>query len=214
MILKGTIYITNDINLCLSNLNMCKTIVIADEPDQYNIPGKIGGSLLLPPYEAMEYLIDGDMNSFNREYLNYLQTNYSVDKFVSIIIQALIAGTNIIFLLEDEEELTDQIEVTLLNFFVMQYGIIIGTSSRSFAFDTTYTPFILNKLYAEEDMPKETYLNLFPQEIPFDQFTLQKLMYEYDIQFPSLQMANEYFKKQSIIFKNGGLIHGVVKRPE
>lgn len=214
MILKGTIYITHDINLCLSNLNMCKTIVIADEPDslQYNIPGKIGGSLLLPPYEAMVHLVDDDMKAFNREYNIYLGTNYSVDKFISIIIQALIAGTNIIFLLD--QEVNNEIEVALLNFFAAQYGIIIGTSSRSFAFDISYTPFILNKLYAEEDMPKETYLTLYPQDISFDQFTLQKLMYEYDISFNDLSTAHAYFKKQSIILKNGGLIQGVVKRPE
>ena len=75
MLLKGTIYVTYDINLCLSNLNMCKTIVIADEPDQYNIPGKIGGSILLPPYEAMACLIDNNIDGFRTEYLSYLRMN-------------------------------------------------------------------------------------------------------------------------------------------
>lgn len=214
MILKGTIYITHDINLSLSNLNMCKTIVIADEPDdpQYNIPGKIGGSLLLPPYEAMAYLVDDDMNSFRQEYLNYLKMNYSVDKFINIIIQALIGGTNIIFLLD--KEITNDIEVVLKDFFVMEYGIILGTSTNSFAFDISYTPFILNKLYAEDGIHNKMYLTMFPQEIKFDQFILQKLMYDYDIKFDDLNTANSYFKKQSLILKNGGLIQNIVKRPE
>lgn len=214
MILKGTIYITHDINLCLSNLNMCKTVVIADEPEspQYNIPGKIGGSLLLPPYEAMAYLVDDDMNSFKQEYLNYLKMNYSVDKFINIIIQALIGGTNIIFLLD--KEITDDIEIVLKDFFAMEYGIILGTSTNSFAFDITYTPFILNKLYAEDGIHNKMYLTLFPQEIQFDQFILQKLMYDYDIKFDDLNIANSYFKKQSLILKNGGLIQNIVKRPE
>ena len=69
--IKGTIYISYDINLCLANLNTCKTIIIADEPDLYNIPGKIGGSLLLPPYEALVSMIDGDEEKFRYEYLSY-----------------------------------------------------------------------------------------------------------------------------------------------
>ena len=56
-------------------------------------------------------------------------------------------------------------------------------------------------------------MNLYPQESTFDQFTLQKLMYEYAIN-SDLVGANNYFKKQSLILKNGGIIRGVVKRHE
>ena len=94
--IKGTIYITSDINLCLSNLNVCKTIIIAEDIDNYFIPDKIGGSLLLPPYEALAAIIDDDDEKFRYEYLTYLNTNPTVNKFIDIILQALIAGTNII----------------------------------------------------------------------------------------------------------------------
>lgn len=210
MLLKGTVYVTYDINLCLSNLNMCKTIVIADEPDQYNIPGKIGGSILLPPYEAMVCLVDNNIDGFRTEYLSYLRTDYSVDRFMSIIIQALILGTNIIFLMDPQGP---EFEMVLKEFFMTQYGILLGDSNTPFSFDISYTPFILNKLYAEDNIPKEMYLNLYPQESTFDQFTLQKLMYEYAIN-SDLVGANNYFKKQSLILKNGGIIRGVVKRHE
>ena len=210
MLLKGTIYITYDINLCLANLNMCKTIVIADEPDQYNIPGKIGGSILLPPYEAMACLIDNNIDGFRTEYLSYLRMNYSVDRFISIIIQALMVGTNIIFLMDPQGP---EFEMVLKEFFMTQYGILLGDSNTPFSFDISYTPYILNKLYAEDNIPKEMYLNLYPQESSFDQFTLQKLMYEYAIN-SDLVGANNYFKKQSLILKNGGIMRGVVKRHE
>ena len=210
MLLKGTIYITYDINLCLANLNMCRTIVIADEPDQYNIPGKIGGSILLPPYEAMACLIDNNIDGFRTEYLSYLRMNYSVDRFISIIIQALMVGTNIIFLMDPQGP---EFEMVLKEFFMTQYGILLGDSNTPFSFDISYTPYILNKLYAEDNIPKEMYLNLYPQESSFDQFTLQKLMYEYAIN-SDLVGANNYFMKQSLILKNGGIIRGVVKRHE
>lgn len=210
MILKGTIYITYDINLCLANLNQCRTIIIADEPDQYKIPGSVGGSLLLPPYEAMTAMIDGDDQKFRYTYLDYLKMNYSVDKFISIILQALIAGTNIIFLLDPE---APKFELILKEFFMMQYGILLGDSRNPFRFDISYTSFILNKLYAEDDISKEAYLRMFPQEMPFDQFTIQKLLYEHGLNL-GFNDAMTYFKKQSLILKNGGIIQGIVKRPE
>lgn len=209
MLLKGTIYITNDINLCLSNLNMCKTIIIADEPDNYMIPQAIGGSLLLPPYEAMTALIDGNDAEFNMGYMDYLNNNPSVYKFINIILQALIAGTNIIFLIDSEGI---NFELSLKEFFMTSFGILIGDSAHVFSYDITYTPIILNRLYISDDISKETYLLLYPYEIDIEPFFVNKLSYEFNMIFKDIRMAHDYFKKYSLVLKNGGIIRDVVSR--
>ena len=207
--LKGTIYITYDINLCLANLNTCKTVIIADEPDLYNIPGKIGGSLLLPPYEALVSIIDNDEEKFRYEYTYYLLSDITVNKFLNIILQALIAGTNIIFLIDKEGPKFDMV---LREFFISNFGIIIGDDSHQFAFDANYIPVILNRLYTDDDINVDYYLKLFPEEVPFDPFIIRKMSYDYNMSFTNDHDAFLYYKKRSKILKNGGLISGVIKR--
>lgn len=208
--LKGTIYITYDVNLCLANLNTCKTIVIADEPDMYNIPGKIGGSLLVPPYQALMAVIDGDEEKFRYEYLNYLSIDPTVNKFINIILQALIAGTNIIFLMDKEGP--TKFDMTLKEYFIGTFGIILGDNNIPFQFDLNYIPMILNKLYSEDDFTPQNYLELFPLEIPFDSFIVRKLSFDMNIPFTNDYQMNEYFKKISKIMQNGGMIRNVVQR--
>lgn len=210
--LKGTIYITNDINLCMANLNTCRTIVVADEPDVFNIPGKIGGSILLPPYEALAALVDYDNDSiFKYEYLKYLSTNITVTKFIDIILQALLVGTNIIFLVDHEgPNFTEELK----EFFMGNFGIYLGDKSHQFQYDITYMPVILSRLYANDSIDRDYFLRLFPQEVVFDSFTIGKLMYDSKINFNNGADAITYFKKISLVLKNGGKIQGVVKRLE
>lgn len=207
--LKGTIYITYDVNLCLANLNSCKTIIVADEPDVYNIPGKIGGSLLVPPYQALSAIIDGDEERFRYEYLNYLSNDLTVNKLINIILQALIAGTNIIILLDREGPKFDR---ELKEYFMTSFGILIGDGSNQFQFDLNYIPIILNRLYSEDEININYYLNLYPLDVPFDPFILRKLAFDYNFPFINDYETGAYFKKVSKILKNGGIIQNVVKR--
>ena len=207
--LKGTIYITYDVNLCLANLNTCKTIVVADEPDIYNIPGKIGGSLLVPPYQALAAAIDGDEEKFRYEYINYLATDMVVSRFINIILQALIAGTNMIILLDKEGPKFDML---LKHYFAMFFGIIVGDSNTQFQFDPNYIPAILNKLYAEDDINAGYFLSLYPLNLPFDEFILRKLSFDYQIPFVNDIETTTHFKKMCKIMQNGGIIRNVVKR--
>lgn len=207
--LKGTIYTTYDINLCLANINTCKTIIIADEPDLYNIPGKIGGSLLLPPYEALACIIDNDEEKFRYEYIHYLLSDVTVNKFINIILQALITGTNIIFLIDKEGP---KFDMPLKEFFMSNFGIIIGDESQQFGFNIAYIPVILNRLYADDDITADYYLTMFPENIPFDPFIIRKMAYDYNLPFVGEYGSMGYYKKRSKILKNGGVIKGVIKR--
>lgn len=208
--LKGSIYITYDMNLCLANLNTCKTIVIADEVDMYNIPGKIGGSLLMPPYQALMAVIDGDEERFRNEYLQYLSSDPTVNKFINIILQALLAGTNIIFLIDKEGP--TKFDMVLKEYFMAVFGIILGDGSTQFQYNINYIPVILNKLYTEDDISPENYLKTFPIEIPFDPFILRKLSFDMRIPFTDEYQMNNYFKKTARLMQNGGIIRNVVQR--
>lgn len=209
MLLKGTIYITNDINLCLTNMAMCKTIIIADEPENYRMPQAIGGSLLLPPYQALELLVDGNERDFEFEYDQYLNNDISVYKFINIILQALIVGTNIIFLVESND--IDFMKV-LRRYFAVSFGIILGDSMNPFSFDINYTTTILNRLYSCDDISKETYLSLYPLEFDIDPFCVGKLQADFNMRFNNIKEAHEYFKRYSQILKNGGIIRDAVSR--
>lgn len=209
--IKGTIYITNDINLYLSNLNICKIIMVADDTDKYMIPDKIGGSLLLPPYEALAAMIDDDDEKFRYEYITYLDTNPVVNKFINIILQAIIAGTNIILYIEPEGP---NFVMVLKEYFLSHFGILLGDQTNPFEFNPAYLPVIFNKLYAEDSIEKEYYLKLYPLEVPFDQFIVKKLAYEYGLIFNNDLDAGIHFKKVSKIIKNEGTIRGIVKRLE
>lgn len=209
MLLKGTIYITNDINLCLTNMAMCKTIIIADEPENYRMPQAIGGSLLLPPYQALELLVDGNERDFEFEYDQYLNNDISVYKFINIILQALIVGTNIIFLVESND--IDFMKV-LRRYFAVSFGIILGDSMNPFSFDINYTPSILNRLYSCDDISKETYLSLYPLEFDIDPFCVGKLQADFNMRFNNIKEAHEYFKRYSQVLKNGGIIRDAVSR--
>ena len=209
MLLKGTIYITNDINLCLTNMAMCKTIIIADEPENYRMPQAIGGSLLLPPYQALELLVDGNERDFEFEYDQYLNNDISVYKFINIILQALIVGTNIIFLVESND--IDFMKV-LKRYFAVSFGIILGDSMNPFSFDINYTTSILNRLYSCDDISKETYLSLYPLEFDIDPFCVGKLQADFNMRFNNIQSAHEYFKRYSQMLKNGGIIRDAVSR--
>lgn len=209
MLLKGTIYITNDINLCLTNMAMCKTIIIADEPENYRMPQAIGGSLLLPPYQALELLVDGNERDFEFEYDQYLNNDISVYKFINIILQALIVGTNIIFLVESND--IDFMKV-LRRYFAVSFGIILGDSMNPFSFDINYTTSILNRLYSCDDISKETYLSLYPLEFDIDPFCVGKLQADFNMRFNNIKEAHEYFKRYSQMLKNGGIIRDAVSR--
>lgn len=209
MLLKGTIYITNDINLCLTNMAMCKTIIIADEPENYRMPQAIGGSLLLPPYQALELLVDGNERDFEFEYDQYLNNDISVYKFINIILQALIVGTNIIFLVESND--IDFMKV-LRRYFAVSFGIILGDSMNPFSFDINYTTTILNRLYSCDDISKETYLSLYPLEFDIDPFCVGKLQADFNMRFNNIKEAHEYFKRYSQMLKNGGIIRDAVSR--
>lgn len=207
--IKGTIYITHDINLCLSNLNVCKTIVVADDIDAYTIPDKIGGSLLLPPYEALAAMIDDDDERFRYDYITYLSTDPIVNKFIDIILQALIAGTNIILFIEPEGP---NFTMVLKEYFLSTFGLLLGDESNPFEFNPNYVFSILNRLYMNDSIEKEYYLKLYPIEIPFDQFSVKKLAYEHGLIFNNDLSAATYFKKLSKILQSGGLVKGVIRR--
>lgn len=208
--LKGTIYITYDVNLCLANLGTCKTIAIVDEPDILNIPGKIGGSILLPPYEALAALVDNNYNEFEYLYIQYLSMNQSVVKFIDIILQALIVGTNIIFLIDSDGPKFDDV---LRKLFMNSFGICIGDDKISFQYNINALPMIFTRLYANDSINAEYFLRLYPQDAQFDQFTIRKLAYDYKIPFTTDSEMNTYFKHHSIILK-GGMIQDVVLRLE
>lgn len=207
--LKGTIYITYDTNLCLANLGTCKTIAVVDEPDIVNIPGKIGGSILLPPYEALAALVDNDYNQFEYLYINYLANNPSVIKFIDIILQALLVGTNIILLIDSEGPKFDDV----LRKLFMGFGICIGDDKTQFQYNISAMPMILARLYANDSIDSDYFLKLYPQEAPLDQFTIQKLAYSYGIPFTTNAEMITYFKHYSIILK-GGMIQDMVSRLE
>ena len=86
--LKGNIYITDNINVIKnSNLSLIKVIVMDEDfDDNYMTKDMIMGTILLPPIEAKIAEVDGDEQKYDYIYSCYL-LKPEVERYISAIIE-------------------------------------------------------------------------------------------------------------------------------
>lgn len=191
----GTIYVVYDQNIIINNINKAKIILVMDSPEYcgINIPGAVGGSILMPSGDMLEVLIEGDQNRFEYLYMNYL-SNGVPDKFISVILTAILSGTNIIFFMDKESKIYEDV---LRTFIANQYGILIGGPNIQFSTNSNRFPYTLNKLYCENYIDANMYLNLLPPNIKLESIpaALSKLVSEigiYDVEYLEAIRHNDY----------------------
>lgn len=191
----GTIYVVYDQNIIMNSINQAKIILVMDSPEYcgINIPGAVGGSILMPPGDMLEVLIEGDQNKFEYLYMNYL-SNGVPDKFISVVLTAILSGTNIIFFMDKESKIYEDV---LRSFMVNQYGILVGGPNIQFSINNNRFPYTLNKLYCEGYIDANMYLNLLPPNVELKSIpaAFGKLVSEtgiYDVEYLEAIRHNEY----------------------
>lgn len=174
--LKGSIYITTDINVVRQMMSTNK-IVIVGEPDQLLVQSTnaLVASVLLPPYNCMMAKMDNDIQQFTMLYYNHLMSN-EVSNFIAALIRALYNGTNILlYSTQDEFSLYfDQ----FYNFMISNYGIYIGTPANQFTVDLTFIWKICSTLYMYELFTVEEFFTNYPVGTEIPDEVIMKLIYE------------------------------------
>lgn len=196
--LKGNIYITNDLN-DVRNMIATHQVVIIGQPDQQLImqTGAQIGSILLPPYKACHYEAEGDAKGFYACYGEYLST-MEPSGFIACIIGSLYKGINILlYLTKDESELL--YSKVLMEYLAFYYGIVIGNPQQPYMYYNTpeYNAVICNLLYQFELINYQEFFVNYPQLIPIDNNSIMKLIIEINpyLNDTSFESYCAYFNK-------------------
>ena len=217
--LKGSIYIVNDMNTAmecsLTHTIICVSGETHNYPDFIQATNANIASILLPSYEAMMMEMDGNIEGFKLAYYTHLSQNESFT-FMSIILRALYNGRNIIFYLTKEESEMLYIKA-LAQYFFDYFGITIGTPNNPFFYNNIYDPVILKILFSRDLMSGMEFLALLPEtSIISDPTTIIKLVHELNPYVPGNDLENyaRYFMNFSkklklnseIIIPFGGIV--------
>ena len=182
-------------------------------------PNFLKASLLLPPYEAMEYLIEDRMNEFKMVYFNFLSSP-ECDYFLSTIYYSLLKGNNIVIYVNNTDNIGSKIlmclgEYTLNAFDIMpefiQYGCGMATTNNMAILSS-----VLYRIYnIYELIDGYEFLRLYPDNIKIDDMSILKLANElrpwleeytkesYSKFFDSLKIRSKKCIINSLIFEGG-----------
>lgn len=155
---KGSITVVTDINLAMQYSQVCK-IVNVGELNPYTPKEFIEYSVLLPPYQALEAEINGDMVAYETYYGNYLSTNEACFSAIVSLIVAAYHGTNIIMYIEEGNNLSHK--QFLIKYISNRFGIVLGSDSTVFEISSYYENIIRHLLYSFMDgfIPFDYYMD-------------------------------------------------------
>ena len=180
----AAINIVDDMSLAMqfSYSQTCKVIYIGEAQ---NIPPQfVACPILLPPFEALNAEVDGNLQMYDQIYQNYLNSDKEVYDTVITILTSVFLGINVIFYIENSNEFHHRDE--LRKFFMTKFGICIGYQMENFFIAPNYIPIIQALLYefmGEKlidvntvllDIQYET-LCMIPQWYPYAGFIFEKM---------------------------------------
>lgn len=155
----------NDINDSI--MRGAKVIAVCDNAgDKY--PGTIPASLLLPPYEAISFILDQDMMHFMESYQRHL-SKVEVMTYLLAIVTAMMSGKEIVVFIEPNE-FADSI-ISGFNMFMSttfgihpNFGVPPMVYGQQFWYDSNFDGTILILLYNKGFIPAAEFLARFPIE--------------------------------------------------
>ena len=166
-LLKGTIYITEDMNIVNSiPYNSNTKIVNLDEddilPDSSNI---LVGTCLLPPIEAKIAEVDGNQTLYDTIYSNHLMMPFQ-QQFISALLSYLYKGGNLILFLPElgYNNTKDMIIYEMFKLYGIHIGLI-GDQNPQKAncyYDETCIPMWLNSIYSVSAISPYEFLYMYP----------------------------------------------------
>lgn len=168
-ILKGTIYITDDVNVVYQfPIGPMNKIINLDEddvlPENNNI---IGGTCLLPPINAKIAEADGDEHTYDMCYMNHLQEPYQY-MFIAALLSFLYKGGNLLLFLPELGYTNTRDK--FVQFMYVLYGVHIGVINNpnpmvgNCYYDNTAIPIWLNLIYCSRVISGKEYLIMMPED--------------------------------------------------
>ena len=163
MILKGSLNIVTDAQMAVQASASSRVLFVGELKDK-NPANFITCSILLPPYEAINAEINGDIESYDKIYMEYLAYNKNVSQMFNTIIVALYQGINITLFIENSDMRHYNI---LINFLINMYGINPGTANNVCSYNDAYDVTIASILYGYLDgfISDEDYLKFINYDI-------------------------------------------------
>lgn len=139
----------------------------------------IPASLYNPPFEAITANIDGDYNTFQQLYFQYLVTNSDVSEFTIAMIRSLIMGKEIVLYLDRNEY--DLYFNVLSNYFTSSYSLLIGNPYTGIqgGINDNMLQDIVSYLYLTNEMPADIFIRLYNK--PFNQDVINKLLVDFNM---------------------------------
>lgn len=144
----GSIVMVDDINFALQYTPTHKVVYIGEIQQQNKHLPLIELSVLLPPYQALDADINGDINSYNQIYYDYLtRMEQCYDAFATIIVSAY-KGVNILLYVENAELSHKKF---LIDYMRARFGIQIGSATTPFGIDPRFEMLIRHIAYSYLD---------------------------------------------------------------
>lgn len=150
----GTINITTE-----PILKTEPSIIILNCSEQF-IPDSNTATILLPPTSAIMADADGDINTFNQLYFNYL-CSPQVREFISVIFQLMIRGMNVFIYVDKTEAMNLNFCSVLLEFFASMYGVVLGNGQQMFTVIPERLGNVANELFLNNLIDVDTLLSRF-----------------------------------------------------
>jgi len=177
LILPGTIYLTDDVDLISSALSQPRKYIIYDLDDQSNnmdimFPKySVKATVLNPPPSAVHKHCDGLQEEFIDEYQRYLISEDVCD-IVALMIIGLNNGFDAFIYIPSFSEDSVWVNI-LLMYFETIYGIHVGTSAENvFSFNPEFQNVIASTLYFKLQIDILSYINLISDpSVPFSYAT-------------------------------------------
>lgn len=143
--ITGTLTMVNNLNTAIQTAQMfpCKIVFIGELKQ---LPqGIIEYSILLPPVEALNAEVEGNIQQYNMIYNQYLMYTPYCQEAIATILAAISRGVNIVVCIEEGDNLSHG--QFLWNFFKNTFGLIMATVNNPFQFNANYLPIINMILY-------------------------------------------------------------------
>lgn len=140
-------------------------------------PALITAGALLPPIDAIQHELNGDIIKSNMIYGDYLESE-EANQYVSIIVAAAIQNVPIgIMFGRDEMEM--QFPKMFIEHMYNYYGLVFGVSGKVDPYILeNYLPIDLSKLYIMNIIDVQTFILKHPPLFPIFEGAIPKLIYE------------------------------------
>ena len=204
--LKGTIYITDDLNVIYNTpLNTTK-IVSLDEDD---ILDKridfIGGTCLLPPMEAKIAEADGNEQLYDSLYTNHLLMPFQ-QQFIGALVAFLYKGGNLILFLPEVgyNNTINKLVFHLYKIYGLHPGIIGSTNplDANWFYDAKCIPIWLNLIFTANVITPYEYLLNYPADAAItNENVIMQLIDEIN------PYGNTIYEKRNYILRYHQLLH-------